>query len=72
MIENEKEYVPHFVQLAKDERQLMLDAGMEAIEFSPDDTKWYVDLAYSAGWDAVVKNIEPPELGLKLKELQTK
>ena len=72
MIETEIETVEPFRQASLDERQVMLDSGMELIEFSPEDTKWYVDLAYSAGWEDVTNNIDPPELAPKLKEFLTK
>jgi len=37
------------------------DKGMKLIQFSPEDTKWYVDLAYKAGWEEVIK--KSPDLG---------
>jgi len=41
--------------------------GMKFVQFSPEDTKWYVDLSYKAGWDEVFK--KAPELGPKLRKL---
>jgi hypothetical protein len=45
----------------------MQEKGMEVISFSPEDTKYYVELAYKAGWDAVIK--ENPDLGPKLRDM---
>lgn len=46
------------------------DKGMQLIKFSPEDAKWYVDLAYKVGWEGLLKN--SPEYGRKLKELSDK
>lgn len=69
MVKNEKEYADVLGNLAEKEYKAMLDAGMKVITFSPEDTKWYIDLAYKAGWDEFVKNA--PDLGPKLKKMLT-
>ncbi len=69
MIENEKQYTRTMAQIGEEEYQEMQERGMEVISFSPEDTKYYVDLAYKAGWDSVVK--ENPDLGPKLREMLT-
>ncbi len=69
MVKNEIEYAKVLADLAESEYKAMQDAGMEVIKFSPEDTKWYIDLAYKAGWDEVIKN--NPDLGPKLRELLT-
>jgi TRAP-type C4-dicarboxylate transport system substrate-binding protein len=67
MIENEEKYEKVFMELGEKELKAMQDKGMKLIKFSPEDTKWYVDMAYKAGWDEVVK--KSPDLGAKLKKL---
>lgn len=69
MIENEKKYVSVMAGIADKEFQDMQKKGMKVIKFSPEDTKWYVDLAYEAGWEDVIR--QNPELGPKLKKMLT-
>jgi len=69
MIENEVKFTKVFVELGDKELQAMQAKGMKFIRFSPEDTKWYVDLAYKAGWDEVTK--KNADLGPKLKKLLT-
>lgn len=69
MIENEKEYTKVMADLGESEYKEMQERGMEVISFSPEDTEYYVDLAYEAGWDDVIK--QNPELGPKLKKILT-
>lgn len=67
MIKNEKEYSKVMAEIAEKEYQEMQKRGMKVIKFSPEDTKWYVDLAYEAGWDEIIK--QNSTLGPKLKKL---
>lgn len=69
MIQNEKEYTKVMADIAEKEFAEMQKRGMEVIAFSPEDTDWYVDLAYEAGWDEVIK--QNPDLGPKLKKMLT-
>jgi len=69
MIANEKEYSSIMAGIAEKEYTQMQTKGMEVIKFTPDETKEYVDLAYKAGWDEVIK--EKPVLGAKLKKMLT-
>jgi len=69
MIENEKKYTPIMADIAEKEFQEMQKRGMKVISFSPEDTKWYVDLAYEAGWDDFIQ--QNAELGPKLKKMLT-
>jgi len=69
MIENEKEYSSIMAGIAEKEYAQMQAKGMKVIQFTPDETKAYVELAYKAGWDEVIK--ENPSLGPKLKKLLT-
>ncbi len=67
MIGNEEKYAKTLSDLGEREYHLMQAKGMKIIKFTPEDTKWYLDLAYKAGWDEVFK--KAPELGPKLKKL---
>jgi len=69
MIENEAKFTKVFVELGDKELQAMQAKGMKFIKFSPEDTQWYVDLAYKAGWDEVIK--KNADLGPKLRKLLT-
>lgn len=67
MIENETKYWKVFAELGEKEYKAMQTKGLKVIKFTPEDTKWFVDLAYKAGWDEVFK--KAPDLGPKLKKL---
>lgn len=69
MIENEKKYMTIMAGIAEKEYAEMQKRGMKVIKFSPEESKRYVDLAYEAGWEEVIK--ENPELGPKLKKMLT-
>lgn len=69
MIENEKNYTKVMAGLAEKEYQEMQEKGMQIISFSPEDTEYYVNLAYEAGWNEVIK--QSPELGPKLRKMLT-
>jgi TRAP-type transport system periplasmic protein len=69
MIENEKKYTPVMTDIAEKEYQELQNKGMKVISFSEEDTKYYVDLAYEAGWREVIG--QNPDLGPKLKEMLT-
>ncbi|WP_457551095.1 TRAP transporter substrate-binding protein DctP [Desulfobacula sp.] len=69
MIENEKEYTPIMADIAEKEYAELQKKGMKVIKFSPEETKKYLELAYQAGWDDVIKS--NPELGPKLKKMLT-
>jgi len=69
MIENEKEYSSIMAGIAEKEYTQMQAKGMKVIQFTPDETKAYVELAYEAGWDEVIK--ENSSLGPKLKKMLT-
>jgi TRAP-type transport system periplasmic protein len=52
------------------EHKLLEKAGMQFIEFSPQDTKKYLDLAYSSGWAGLMERA--PKYAPELKKLLTK
>jgi TRAP-type C4-dicarboxylate transport system substrate-binding protein len=69
-IEIEGEMEEYFDKLLGDQMQLCLDAGMELIKFSPEDAKYYRDLAYETEWEV---NLEKyPEIAAKMQELTSK
>ncbi|MFC2122517.1 TRAP transporter substrate-binding protein DctP [Bacteroidota bacterium] len=68
MIEKvEKACIPHYQKLVDDERDRLLKLGLQVIEFSPEDDKWFVDLAYKAAWDTLLE--KAPQYGPELKKL---
>lgn len=69
MMENEAKFTKVFEELGEKELKGMQAKGMKFNKFSPEDSKWYVDLAYKAGWDDILK--KAPELGPKLMKLLT-
>jgi TRAP-type C4-dicarboxylate transport system substrate-binding protein len=69
MINCENNYSKIMAELGEKELKQMQAKGMKYIKFSPQDTKWYVDLAYKAQWDDVIK--QAPKLGPKLKKMLT-
>ncbi len=70
MIENEIKYGKVMKKIAEDEYQALQKAGMKVIKFTPEETKWYVDTAYEAGWEEVIKYA--PKLGPKLRKMLSK
>ena len=67
---NEKQYAKVMTDLGEKEIVELRKKGQTMIKFSPEDTKWYVDLAYKSQWDEVATHA--PELGPKLREMLTK
>ena len=69
MIENEKKSVKVMNDISEKEFADMQKKGMKVIKFSPKDTKWYIDTAYEAGWEEVIK--QDPALGSQLRKMLT-
>ena len=46
------------------------EMGVELIEFSSEDAKWYVDTAYRVGWDNLSK--KAPNYTPRLRKLSVK
>jgi len=69
MIENEKKFVKVMNDISEKELADMQKKGMKVIKFSPKDTKWYIDTAYEAGWEEVIK--QNPALGSQLRKMLT-
>lgn len=70
MLAVEQEAAPHYKERIVKDRELISKKGVKVIQFSPEDTKKYVDSAYSAAWEQLLK--AAPENGPKIKELLTK
>lgn len=60
----EKETHDVQVNLQSEITKKLIEGGMKEIAFSPDDEKWYVDMAYTEGWKAAIKKSE------RVKELK--
>ncbi len=56
---------------AKEAYQIMADAGVETITFSPEDTQWYLDAVSSGVQDDFEKRVRP-ETFAKFQELLLK
>ncbi len=69
MIENEKKSVKVMNDISEKEFADMQKKGMKVIKFSANDTKWYIDTAYEAGWEEVIK--QNPALGSQLRKMLT-
>jgi hypothetical protein len=59
-----------YVKYINKNRKIARDSGVEFIKFSPDDAKWYTDLAYSSAWDDVIKKY--PKYGQRFYDLMEK
>ncbi|MDP6179265.1 MAG: TRAP transporter substrate-binding protein DctP [Desulfatiglandales bacterium] len=63
--------VAKFFANTSDERwKLMLSKGVKPLKFSPSGGKKFLEIAYEAAWDNVIK--KSPELGPKLKKMLVK
>jgi len=70
-IANEKEFYDIIVnETCPNETQRIAGHGDGVDKFSPADTEWYVNLAYSAAWEEVLE--ASPELGPRFRDLLSK
>jgi len=61
--------VDHYAQiLAKDERERMIEKGVEFIKFSPADAKYYNKINYESKWEEAKGQLSPESLA-KLRTL---
>ncbi len=67
VIELEPEQRDRDATLDEEWIQALFDAGMEPIEFSPADAKWFTDTAYDSMWEKILR--VHPVRGPRLKEL---
>jgi len=65
--EFERKYDAVWRKYDEEARAKLRQAGIQEITFSPEDAKWYEDLAYSTEWEDVIK--DDPVNGPKLKKL---
>jgi TRAP-type C4-dicarboxylate transport system substrate-binding protein len=70
MKQEERAVVSRDYAKIESERKKLKAAGLEFIEFSPEDTKRYIDLSQSSGWEGLVKR--SPEEGPKLRKMLSK
>ena len=70
LMEEEHAAADRDAEKVKKEKELLQQAGLKFIEFSESDSKKYYDLAYSSGWEGIIK--VAPVYGPKLRPLLTK
>lgn len=68
----EPDTVAHFAEATKKELEAQEKGGVQVIKFSPEDAKWYRDLAYKSQWDEIEAKVKDPALVAQLKELVKK
>jgi TRAP-type C4-dicarboxylate transport system substrate-binding protein len=66
IIEKEKKWQPLYGKMDEEARAKLREKGIKEIRFSPEDEKWYVDLA-NGEWDDVVK--ADPVNGKKMRKI---
>jgi TRAP-type C4-dicarboxylate transport system substrate-binding protein len=66
MIEKENEWTPLYKKMDEEAIAKLKKKGIKIIKFSPEDEKWYVDLA-NREWDDVVK--ADPVNGKKMRKI---
>lgn len=60
-----------FAEIKDREFRLMREGGVEFIEWSPEDAKWFLDMATRVKWEEVKEEMSP-ESYAKLREMLTK
>ena len=66
----EREYPSIWTQHEANERQKLIDAGVQPVKFSPSDAEWYSKTALDSGWASELA--KHPDVSPKLKDLLTK
>lgn len=69
-LEAEKKVVALFDDLAKQERPILLNGGIQVITLPPAESEKFLKVAYDEGWKDIIG--KSPQIGPKLKELLTK
>ncbi len=64
--EVEKEMVGYYDKILKEDRQILADNGVEVVTLSDEEAKIYVDMAYEAVMNEVLRT--SPEYGERIKE----
>lgn len=70
-VELERDWPAEQVKIDTRSWQKLIKAGVEIIKFSPADAERFIDTAYNAQWDALIKK-KYPELGPKLRKMASK
>lgn len=65
--EYEREMVAYYEDIFEEERQELLDDGVEFITLSEQDTEYFLDLAYDTEWDYIAA--EEPEIVEEVRHL---
>ena len=70
IVEVEEKAGPYYKNVHDTELKKAQELGVQLIEFSPEDAKWFVDTAYRVSWENLAK--KAPENVEKLRELSVK
>jgi len=65
-IETEAEMADHFDKIAKEDREQLIDGGIEVVQLSDEEAQTYLAMAYASVWDTVLE--QAPEEGTEVKE----
>jgi TRAP-type C4-dicarboxylate transport system substrate-binding protein len=68
--EAEKKAVAHFGDLAKKERPILLQAGLQVIDLPAAEKEKFLKVAYEEGWKDIIA--KSPQAGQELKTLLSK
>ncbi len=66
-MELQRDALAIYIEQKTQNKQVVLDAGVELIKFSPADAEWYIELAYSSYWEDIISKY--PDLGQRFYEL---
>ena len=64
------EQIPQYLKIVEEARQVMRNAGVEFVKFSPADATWFIENLYKTEIEASLK--DAPQYGPKLMELLRK
>jgi TRAP-type C4-dicarboxylate transport system substrate-binding protein len=67
MIEKEKKWEPLYDQMDREARAKLSGKGIKEIKFSPEDEKWFVNLALTKEWEDILK--DDPVNGERLRKI---
>jgi TRAP-type C4-dicarboxylate transport system substrate-binding protein len=67
MIEKERKWEPLYDQMDREAIAKLKEKGVKEIKFSPEDEKWFVNLALAKEWEDVLK--EDPVNGERLRKI---
>jgi len=67
MIEKEKKWEPLYDRMDREARAKLSGKGVKEIKFSPEDEKWFVNLALTKEWEDILK--DDPVNGERLRKI---